>query len=281
MKHLTEQTPGQLLEATRRDAELFMSVPIVSPKIETWGGVPGALLLRSNPERLPDCDAFKAVAQAGILFPMPKACPVVEAADRPFSEAELEAMKAWGVEVREWRAKIHPSKLARSFLLVGEPGTGKTRAAIARAQAWSLAAGVFADGTWRSQGVRSRFVRGCDLAVASVAEARGEPHGLGSGIQSVASLERLAFLVIDDFDAANWSPVSLAAFYTILDTRLSTGAPTIITANGNAGGWAERVVARHPNEGEMAKKILRRIRDLCGAPVRFNLNAKKDNEHAS
>jgi len=273
-----EPTAYELSEAALRDADLFRGVPLTNPKVGTWGGVPGPLLLRSDPNRIPDPDAFEAVALAGVATPLPALCPVAEPSDRSYSPEEREAVLAWAGGVREWRAKSHAAELARSLLLVGEPGGGKSRAAVARAQVWSLASGVAASSRWGSGDMRIFFVRGCDLASAAVAEARGEPHGLGSGIREVSSLGHMRLLVIDDFDAANWSPASLTALFEILDTRLSTGAPTIITANGNAAGWVERVLARHPHEGEMAAKILRRIRDLCGAPVRFNPNAKEKGE---
>ena len=263
---------------SERDAHLFRDTPLVSPTVNSWGNVPGHLLLRTDEKIIPSPKAFAEVVWAGVprLFAeMPPPAPIRHSGDY---EERTEARLAWWAKVRAWRAECDPAMLGRSWLLSGAPGTGKTRASISRAQVWSLATGIegmplSSQDYFRSdEQTRIAFVRGVEFAPAAVAEARGENSDI-KGVSELSRLNSLSFLVLDDVDAGNWTPAAIGALYNLVDSRLNRQLPTILSFNGTAQDWLNRVASRYPDECIMVEKILRRIRDLCGGPVVFGLAA--------
>ena len=259
------------------DAHLFRDTPLVSPTVASWGNVPGHLLLRTDEKRVPSPKAFAEVVWTGVPRHLPAIPPPAPSNSDDYKE-RADAQLVWWAKVRSWRDACDPAMLGRSWLLSGAPGTGKTRASIARAQVWSLATGVEAmplssrDYSRSYEQTRIAFVRGVEFAPAAVAEARGE-HSDINGVSELSRLNGVPFLVLDDVDAGNWTPVAIGALYNLVDSRLNMQLPTMLSFNGTAQNWLNRIASRYPDECIMVEKILRRIRDLCGAPVVFGLAA--------
>lgn len=254
------------------DAVLFRATPIITPAVGRWSNVPGAALLRTDEARVPATAAFAKVVWSGIPRPLPVAPPPAPDRHADNYEEIVAARLSWWAGVRSWRAACDPVELGKSWLLSGPCGAGKTRAAIARAQVWSLASATRAVSGGRDYDTSGEvahvaFVRGVEFAQAAVTEAKGERSEI-HGVPRLGNLGRVQFLVLDDLDAGNWTPTSLAALYLVMDDRLSRELPTIISFNGTAEGWRKTVEGRYPGEVLMVDKVLRRIRDTC-TPVAF------------
>lgn len=270
-----DQRQDQQRENERRsdlDAQLFRTTPIITPAVVRWSNIPGAALLCSDENKVPAAEAFTTVVWSGVSRPLPPAPPPPPDRDADNYDEIIAARLSWWADVRSWRSVCDPVEMGKSWLLSGPCGVGKTRAAIARAQVWSLASATRAASGGRDYDMSDvvahvAFVRGVEFAMTAVAEAKGGQSEI-HGVPRLSNLGKVPFLMLDDLDAGNWTPTSLAALYLVMDDRLSRSLPTIISFNGTATDWRKTVEGRYPGEVLMVDKILRRIRDTC-TPVKF------------
>lgn len=135
--------------------------------------------------------------------------------------------------VSEWR----PTD-GRGLVMVGAPGTGKSSAF------WALARNL-------EQEQHGPVVLGSlDLGRALVDHARDN--------REAGWLWRCRVLMVDDLGKERPTPAAAAAFWEVLDKRLSAGLPVIFTTNFEGDAFSARF-----GEEELGDAIRRRISQLC------------------
>lgn len=132
----------------------------------------------------------------------------------------------------------------RGLWLHGPKGTGKTFSACAALKAWVRS------------GRSGRFV-GCVAMLAEIRDAMGDHREA----QATASYARTPLLVLDDLGKEAPSPWVLSKIFAIVDERVSSGLPIVVTTQQGRQDLSARLA--RGGDPETAEAIVSRLSGSC------------------
>ena len=156
-------------------------------------------------------------------------------------QTSLARVMAWR-SVLDYPKRVNP----RGLMLVGEPGSGKTRAA------WLKIRVAMVKG-----GCRVKAFDGIGWGLA-VSKHLGDPETAEEWVDECCAAH---ILFIDDCFKARMTEAQEFAIFGVLDRRASKKRPTIVTMNSSGAALASRT-AKAAGEGDRFDAIVRRLTEF-------------------